>query len=176
MKPSLYACLFAGLVASAPAMAINGYFVDAGGNEDLQSVGLGMIRQWTAQWFTEGSWHLTGYWEGTLDYVHSSDSGGNSLADLGVSPVFRFRPNASGGAQPYWDFGIGLHLVSRVHLDDHHNLGTNLQFGPLVGFGFTFGDKSEFDLGYRFQHISNADLSPHNDGFDVHLIRLTYLY
>jgi hypothetical protein len=176
MKISALALLFAGLAAVAPAMAVDGYVVEAGANGDLQSVRLGMIRQWHEQWFTEGRWHLTGYWEGSLAYLRSDRPQGKQLADAGVAPVFRFRPNASGGAQPYWDVAVSLHALSKTRVDDRHNLGSNLQLGPLVGVGFTFGEKSQYDLGYRFQHLSNAGLSDPNDALDLHQVRLTYLY
>ncbi|MFA5082991.1 MAG: acyloxyacyl hydrolase [Hydrogenophilaceae bacterium] len=176
MKHSAFAFLFAGLAATAPAMAVDGYIVEIGGADRVQSLRIGMIRQWADQWFDEGNWHLTGYWEATLAYLNSNRPEGKSAADAGVSPVFRFRPNAMGGAQPYWDVALGLHLLSRTHLDDQHNLGSALQLAPLIGVGVTFGEKSQYDLGYRFQHLTNFGLQETDDGLSLHQVRLTYLY
>lgn len=168
--------LFAGLVAALPALAVDGYVVEAGAGDDVAAVRVGMIRQWNRQWLDDGHWQLTGYWEGTIAVLDSDAPGGKTVADLGFAPVFRFRPNASGGTQPYWDVALGLHLLSRAKLDDRRRLGSALQFAPLVGVGVTFGEKSQYDLGYRFQHYSNLGLSEPDDGLDLHQVRLTYLY
>lgn len=173
---ALSSILLAGLAASGPSFAIDGYFVDAGGNNRLQSLKLGMIRQWQEQWLRRDHWHVTGYWEAALAYLHSDGPASKTVAEVSVTPIFRFRPDASGGVQPYLDAGVGLHLLSTSKIDANHDLGTALQFGPLLGLGVTFGDKSQFDVGYRFQHISNAGLTTPNDGLNLHEVRLTYLY
>lgn len=176
MKNRAIALLFAGLAATAPAMAVDGYIVEIGGASNIQSLRTGMIRQWTEQWFPEGHWHLTGYWEATLAYLNSDDSKGKSAADASFAPVFRFRPNALGGAQPYWDLALGLHLLSTQKLDAKHDLGSPLLLAPLVGVGVTFGEKSQYDLGYRFQHLTNFGIKEPDDGLSLHQVRLTYLY
>jgi opacity protein-like surface antigen len=170
------ASLFSGLVFATPSLAIDGYFTDIGGNNGIQSIKIGMIRQWHDQWLHRANWHMTGYWEAALAYIKSDGLNGTGIADASLTPVFRLRPDASGGVQPYLDAGVGLHLVSKNRLDDNSKLGCNVQFGPLLGLGVTFGEKSQYDFGYRFQHISNGDMAKPNDGFDLHEIRLTYLY
>lgn len=176
MKLSAVAVLFAGLAAALPASAVDGYIVEFGGSNSIQALRVGMIRQWTEQWFPEGHWHMTGYWEGTLAYLNSDDNQGKSTADAGVAPVFRFRPNAQGGPQPYWDVALGLHLLGTHKLDAKHDLGSSLLLSPLVGVGITFGEKSQYDLGYRFQHLTNFGMKDPDDGLSLHQVRLTYLY
>lgn len=176
MKHSAIAFLFAGLAASAPALAVDGYIVEIGGANNIQSLRLGMIRQWADQWFPDGHWHLTGYWEATLAYLNSDNDKGKTAADAAFAPVFRIRPNAMGGAQPYWDLALGLHLLSARKLDAKHDLGSPLLVGPLVGVGVTFGEKSQYDLGYRFQHLTNLGIRDTDDGLSLHQVRLTYLY
>lgn len=173
---STIASLFTGLIAAAPVHAVDGYIAELGVGSDLEAIRVGKIRQWNSQWFEEGHWHLTGYWEGSLGLIHSARGTGNNAADLGITPVFRLRPNALGGTQPYWDVALGFHLLSRVSLDNKHKLGSALQLAPLVGVGVTFGEKSQFDLGYRFQHLNNAGLVEPNDGLSLHQVRLTFLY
>ena len=70
--------LLAGLAVSAPSFAIDGYFADAGGAASIQSVKLGMIRQWHRQWLHRNNWHLTGYWEFALGYLKSDAPGGTA--------------------------------------------------------------------------------------------------
>jgi len=174
MKHSAVALLLT--VLATPAMALDGYIAEAGGGEGVHSVRIGMIRQWDQQWFSEGHWHVTGYWEASLGQLSSDRADGHSAADLAFTPVFRLRPNASGGAQPYWDIALGLHLLSSTRLDHKHAFSSAVQFGPLVGVGVTFGEKSQYDLGYRFQHLTNANVSQPNPDLNLHLVRLTYLY
>jgi hypothetical protein len=176
MKNSAIALIFVGLTAAASAMAVDGYLVEAGGNGDIQSLRVGMIRQWAGQWFAEGRWHLTGYWEGSAAVVNSNRAGGKTVADLGFTPVFRFRPNAMGGSQPYWDVALGLHLLSDSKIDSRHDLGSAVQLAPLVGVGVTFGEKSQYDLGYRYQQLGNLGIKDPDDGLRLHQVRLTYLY
>jgi lipid A 3-O-deacylase len=175
MNVRAVALLLAGM-ASLPAMALDGYVAEIGGGEGINSARIGMIRQWDKQWLTEGHWHLTGYWEGSVAVLRDDSSKGKTFGDIAFTPVFRFRPNASGGPQPYWDMAVGLHLLSRTGVNDKNDLGSALQFGPLVGVGLTFGEKSQYDFGYRFQHLSNGDIKEPNDGLNLHLVRLTYLY
>jgi hypothetical protein len=176
MKQSVIVFLFTALAAAAPAIALDGYIAELGTGDEIQSVRVGMIRQWDKQWLSDGHWHLTGYWEATMAYLNSDRPQGKGAADIGLAPVLRFRPNATGGSQPYWDIALGLHLLSRTKLDAKHNLGTALQLAPLVGVGVTFGEKSQYDLGYRFQHLTNGGIKDPDDGLELHQVRLTYLY
>ncbi|MDR3394497.1 MAG: acyloxyacyl hydrolase [Parasulfuritortus sp.] len=176
MRPVLLVFLITSLAAAMPSQAIDGYFTDIGGASGIQSAKIGMIRQWHQQWLQRSNWHMTGYWEAALAYLKSDGPGGVGLADASVTPVFRLRPDASGGVQPYLDAAIGLHVLSRTRLDDNHAFGNTLQFGPLLGLGVTFGEKSQYDFGYRFQHLSNAGIAQPNDGVNLQEIRLTYLY
>ena len=176
MRPVALALLLTGLTTALPSFAIDGYFADLGGASGIQSLKVGMIRQWHQQWLHRSNWHMTGYWETALAYLRSDRPGGNGLADASLTPVFRLRPDASGGVQPYLDFAVGVHVLSKDKLDDSHNFGTALQFGQLFGLGVTFGEKSQYDLGYRFQHLSNLGTATPDDGANLHEVRLTYLY
>jgi hypothetical protein len=164
------------MAVAMPSLAIDGYFTDIGGADSIQSIKLGMIRHWRQQWLQRDSWHITGYWETALAYLKSDSPNGTNMADASLTPVFRLRPDASGGVQPYMDAAIGLHLLSKSRLDNNHDLGCNVQLGPLLGLGVTFGEKSQYDFGYRFQHISNGGIAQPNDGLNLHEVRLTYLY
>ena len=175
MKLSAITLLFAGL-AALPVQALDGYVAEAGASGDIKSVRVGMIRQWDAQWLTEGDWHVTGYWDAGVAYLNDARPEGRDAASIGLSPVFRFRPNASGGSQPYWDVALGVQVLSRTKLDNRHDLGSTVQLAPLVGVGVTFGEKSQYDLGYRFQHLTNLGLEQPDDGLSQHQVRLTYLY
>ena len=47
------------------------------------------------------------------------------------------------------------------------DLSTAWQFGSHIGAGVTCG---QFEIGYRFQHLSNASIKEPNDGIDFHIL------
>jgi lipid A 3-O-deacylase len=67
--------------------------------------------------------------------------------------------------------GVSPTFLSR-HQFIQANLGTDFQFTSRVGAEWKFA--SHWSLGYRFEHISNADISPNNPGLNMHLLGLTY--
>ncbi len=54
------------------------------------------------------------------------------------------------------------------------NFGSNAQFTSSGGLDFDLG--SEFRLSYRFQHMSNAGLSIHNPGLNLHMFGVSYAF
>lgn len=143
---------------------------------DRDQVQIALSRAWTRQWFTQGDWYLGGYWEVSLARWTSSAPRGRHIGDLGVTPVLRLQPKAQSGWRPYLEGGIGLHLVSHTHVDAKHDLGSAFQFGDHVGAGLLLGKRSQFDLGYRFQHLSNGGIKDPNSGINFHQLRLGYLF
>ena len=165
------------LVATAPATAadIAGLTIaGADGRRDTETFRLGIRSYWDRFWFTEGDWQLGAYWEAQLGYWDSDKSGAghDDLAEISLTPVFRLEPKSAraGGFSPYVEGGIGLHLLSNTSIGNRQ-LSTMLQFGSLVGAGFRFGDAGRYQLGYRFQHISNASIKSPNDGMNLNEIR-----
>ena len=69
--------------------------------------------------------------------------------------------------------GFSPTLLSR-HDFVEKDLGTYVQFTSHVGLNWDFA--RHWRLGYRFQHMSNADLSKHNPGLNMHLIGLSYRF
>ncbi|HEY5914930.1 MAG TPA: acyloxyacyl hydrolase [Verrucomicrobiae bacterium] len=80
-------------------------------------------------------------------------AGPGALLGCGVFPV-----TFEGGLSPTFlsqpDFGT-------------KNLGSNAQFTSYAGLNFHLG--STVRLSYRFQHMSNAGLSSHNPGLNLHM-------
>jgi hypothetical protein len=69
------------------------------------------------------------------------------------------------------DGGSSVAYLSRYRFADKH-LGGNLQFISHLGIEYLL--QPELGLGYRVQHMSNADLYPENPGVDLHLLQLSY--
>ena len=92
-----------------------------------------------------------------------------------MTPVLRLQrdANLSSGVTPYAEAGIGTHLFSNTKLGNR-DFSTAFQFGSIVGVGVGFGERGQYELSYRFQHLSNADIKKPNDAHDLHLLRLGY--
>ena len=81
----------------------------------------------------------------------------------------------SGYRGAYLEGGIGVHLLSATSLGSKR-FSTALQFGEHLGFGYRFGARGAFDLGYRYQHVSNADIKHPNSGIEFNQVRLQYWF
>ncbi|GEM_PF-3800856 len=90
--------------------------------------------------------------------------------DMGFQPVLRYSYDRY-EISPYLDLGAGIHFLSRANIRGRQ-LGGAFQFSVLAGTGVCFYKK--WDIGYRFFHISNADIHDNNDGRDEHLVVLTW--
>ena len=177
MKRHLVLLLFAGLGLASSSRAADGIAIEAGWGDDSTDMGqVSLIRQWDRQWFTQGNWYLTGYWEASVGRWHSTSAGGNDIWDLGLAPVFRLQTRANSGWRPYVEGAIGAHFISDTHVNAGRDMGSAFQFGDHLGVGLVFGDKGQLDLGYRFQHLSNADIKSPNNGIDFQQIRFAYYF
>ncbi len=174
MKAVLIATTFAVTLASAPASAIDGFAVEGGSGNGVDMGRIAAQWDWSQHWFQGRDWHLGGYWDLALGYWdrgRAAPGQHDSLLDIGLTPTFRLEPNGLKGA--YADAGVGLHLLSHTTLGDRR-FSTAFQFGNHVGIGYRFGVKQAFDLGVRFQHLSNASIKQPNTGINFGQVRLQY--
>lgn len=176
------------LTGTGPAGASSKHYFDSlsltlGTDEDsLDSdvYRLGLQKKWRSTWFNSGAWYVGGYWDTELAYISADDASGDEnddLFDLSLTPVFRLQRDTalSSGVSPFAEAGIGTHLLSETRLADQ-KFSTLFQFGSLIGLGVGFGKHGQYELSYRFQHISNADIKTPNDGLNLHLLRLGYAF
>jgi len=148
-------------------------------NKETTLYRIGLQNKWDRTWLNDGAWYVGGYWDAELAYLESDhkNSENDELFDLSLTPVFRLQRDASlsSGISPYAEAGIGPHLLSETRLGvDRYS--TAFQFGSLVGVGLGFGDKGQYEISYRFQHLSNANIKRPNDGINLHLLRLGYSF
>jgi hypothetical protein len=172
--PALRAGVLLAALSSAPAFAIDGFAVEYGRGEGVDRGVLSLQWDWGRQLYRGSDWNLGGYWDLSLAQWHNGSvaPGQNEdITDVGFTPVFRVQPNSLVG--PYFEAGIGVHLFSHASIGDKR-LATPFQFGDHLGFGYRFGAKSAFDLGYRFQHHSNAGIKHPNPGINFHQVRVQY--
>lgn len=161
------------------AYAVDSMVVELGsGFDDDDGVDIGRVGvtwDWDRTWFNAGSWHVTGQWEAGIGYWDASPgtTGNDSVTEVSLTPVFRLVPRQlSKNGTPYIEGGAGIHLLSDDTIENK-DIGTSLQFGPLIGLGVSF---EHFEIGYRLRHLSNAGLDDNNPGVNFHMIRLGYRY
>ncbi len=162
------------LLSTAPAWALSGVAIEIGHADHTRILRASTLWNPDQRWLSGAGWNLTphiyagvGVWDGTAAHT---------ATEVFVTPSVRFRPKATSGQQPYVEAGLGVHLISESRLDDQHDLGANLLLSEHLGMGIVFGDRSQYDLGYRFQHLDNAGRRATNPGLNAHQVRLLYNY
>jgi lipid A 3-O-deacylase len=179
--------LTAAMVAASPAaFAIDGVSFEGGrSNSSYTNVDLyrvGVLWDWNKKLVDFGGWHIGGFWDVSLGYWDNSSpvqTGGYSISglqEIGVTPTFRLQQNTIAGFSPYAEIAIGFHLLSETSVSAQRQFGSSFQFSDHIGAGFRFGDKGRYDIGYRYQHLSNAGLKEPNDGINFHILRLQYRF
>ena len=162
-----------------PAMALDGVAIEAGHGDATSNYRISVQSYWNKRWFTHGKWFLSGYWEFDVGRWISRPgfTGNSSLTEIGITPVFRLQSKERywDSVWPYVEAGVGAHLLSHTQLGNRR-FSTAFQFGDHVGFGVLFGRHGQFDLGYRFQHLSNADIKRPNNGINFNLVRFGYRF
>ena len=166
----------AALVLSAQAayaidgMSINGG-PDSSSHASVDMYRVGLQWKWDKRWFESSNWHLGGYWD------NSSPNRTNSgLWEAAFTPVFRIEQNHLSEIAPYAEFGVGVHLLSETSVSEQRRFSTNFQFGSHVGVGARFGENNAFEIGYRYQHISNAGIDHPNNGINFNILHFGYWF
>ena len=162
------------LVLSFPSIsnAVDGASLEFGAGNGAEMWRVGAQWNWRSKWLQHGNWHMGGYWDAQVGQW--SGSGKATITDFGLTPVFRYQETQPSGLSPYVEGAIGFHLISPVRLDDRRGFSTAFQFGDHIGVGATFGERHNYDLALRFQHLSNAGIKKPNNGINFTQVRLQY--
>ena len=177
MKKLLALLLFS--LITARAYAVDGVSVEYGAGSDGTDMGrVGLLWDWNKSWFNDGDWHVTGFWDASLGQWkgHSSKGNNQTITDIGLTPVFRFEKKNPSGMAPYIEGAIGFHLISPTFLNSDRKFTTAFQFGDHIGFGMRFGAHPKYDLGYRYQHLSNGSIKAPNHGINFNQIHCDYRF
>ena len=170
--------LVSALLFSTSVFAVDGVSVEYGNGDATNMARVGANWKWDKQWFTEGNWLVTGFWEASVGRWdgHSAAGDNQTITDLSITPVFRFQQKNPSGFAPYAEAAIGFHLITPTFINADRKFSTAFQFGDHVGLGVRFGDRQQFDLGYRFQHLSNGSIKKPNQGINFNQIRFGYQF
>ena len=164
------------LLLSSNACAVDGMSFEVGNGDSADTARVGAIWNWEKKWFTEGDWLVTGFWEAAVGTWrgHSTVGNNQTITDFGITPVFRLQQKNLTWFAPYGEAAIGFHLISPTFIYANRKFGSSFQFGDHVGFGVRLGERHQFDLGYRFQHLSNGSIKKPNQGINLNQIHFAY--
>lgn len=162
------------------AWAFNALTVDVGyGMEDTRLLRLNLSVVKPRHYPASDGWQWSRSWEANLSYwylykIEEDEEGEENLLELGLTPNFRLaRDKAWDWGRPYLEAGLGLHLLSKVHIGTR-DLGSSLQFGTHAGFGIRFGHDEQYELAWRIEHLSNGGLKEPNPGINFSMLRIGY--
>ncbi len=169
-------CFLCALCFSGSVLAMDGLSVEAGRGMDTNVARIGAVFNFDRQWFTEGDWQVSGFWEAMAGQWrgHSRFGNNQTITDISLTPVFRLQQKNPAGLSPYLEAAIGFHLISPDFINQNRRFGSSLQFGDHVGAGVTFGDHHQYDLAYRFQHLSNGGIKEPNEGINLNEVHFIY--
>nr|WP_242431768.1 acyloxyacyl hydrolase [Burkholderia ambifaria] len=85
------------------------------------------------------------------------------LTELGLSPILRLEKHG-GHVVPFVEGSVGVRILSHAGTSDQHRMGSAFQFSDMVGVGVGLGKNAATEIGFRFQHISNAGIKEPNPG------------
>ena len=157
-----------------PSHAVDGMAIESGQDHRTDMWRVSAQWQWLQCWLQGERWHLGGFWDlGLTQWEQSVPGERTRLREIGLTPTFRLQANNLRGV--YLEAGIGAHLLEATSLGNKR-FGTAFQFGDHFGFGYRFGASGEFDIGYRYQHLSNAGIKLPNSGLDSNQLRLQYWF
>lgn len=113
--------------------------------------------------------HGSGFWRGNVELAGSVFGGpiingqGSYVAGVTAWSRYNFVPSA-GHFVPFVQAGVGV-----TSIDDHELVGQDFNFNLNLGAGarYFFSPNWSVNLEYRYQHISDANLTPHNVGVDA---------
>jgi lipid A 3-O-deacylase len=164
------------IAATSPsAYAIDSVALGVGKSDGADLVRIAAQQNWQRTW-TLRNFTVTAFWDYAVGYWRAEQlgEGKRDIIDVGVTPVFRLSYDKLDRVLPYLEAGIGVHLLSHTVNSEKIKLSTAFQFGDQIGAGLRFGPHYQYDLSYRFQHLSNASIKTPNDGANYHQLRFTY--
>lgn len=169
-----FGLLMGALLFSGSLQALDFVSAEYGNGDSVDMARVGAGWDWQQQWFTDGDWLVTGSWEASIGSWQGRGAAGGSVTDIGITPVFRLQQKQPSNVAPYFEGAIGFHLLSQTSINGNRHFGSSFQFGDHLGAGVRFGERRQFDLAYRFQHLSNGSIKQPNQGINFHQLRFAY--
>lgn len=162
-------------VFASPSHAVDSVSLELGSGNKTRLVRAGMQWHWESKWNIAENAQLSGLWDLSLAQWrgrrHKNQAGDTQdLIAIGISPMLRLASRENTG--PYFETGLGPHLLSDNYDNNGRQLSTRFQFGSHLGLGYIFSNG--LDVALRFQHYSNASIKKPNDGVNFLILRFSY--
>lgn len=165
--------LLLGSVAPARALELDGVRLLAGGALDLGDVDGGGISLIFSPEPTPGWARYLGrdfHWEFAATSWSNAAADGGDVQTVHVGPVWHYTPSIL-PVQGFVEFGTAIARVSEQRLSDR-DLGAHAHFTTHVTFGWRPRRRSDWQLGLRLRHTSNAGRGDPNPGIDIAMFEL----
>lgn len=131
---------------------------------------LGLKKPFSSTLYKNNYGWLGGYYEASVNYW---EKGGDTMYAFAFSPVFVYYfGEKSKKIHPYLEAGIGLSCLSDTMISGR-NLSSHFNFEDRIGSGIRM---EHFDLNGRYMHYSNAGLKKPNQGIDIIIFTLSYIF
>lgn len=164
--------------AASGAHADNTFGIQLGpgvADHNVKKLDLGLVWDPDLQWWHIGGFHFTVVGEAHVAYwkLDAEDAVYSHIWEYGVTPVFRFIKD-TGWFKPFFEAGVGARFLSHVRQTPDRTTSTSFQFADMVGVGVQFGEHGIYQAGFRFEHLSNADIKQPNPGMNFSQIYFQY--
>lgn len=147
--------------------------IDKGSDNTVQHLRIALGADWQEAIYESKHFLVDGRWEINSNFWQSTQKNPTNKNGwiIGLTPVFQYSPKdtwANGVVNPYFELGGGPQFLSDSYIENE-NKSTQFQFGSILGFGVS---NKLFEIGYRYLHISNANIELPNPGTDFHNIHV----
>jgi lipid A 3-O-deacylase len=144
-------------------------------DHDVRKLDLGLVWDPGLQWWHFAGFHFTVVGEFHAAYWKLNETAASqpNIWEFGVTPVFRIIKD-TGWIRPFFEAGVGVRGLTHVELTPDRTLSSAFQFADMVGVGAQFGDHQNYQAGFRFQHISNADIKRPDPGLNFTWVYVQY--
>lgn len=143
--------------------------LDVGADNSTHNERIALGADWHEALFESKHFEINGRWEVNINRWHSSKKHpvNKSGYIVGLTPVFNYTWK-TGSVKPFLELGGGPQYLSDVTIENEFK-STQFQFGSILGLGI---QTDRFEIGYRYLHISNANIELPNPGTDFHNLHL----
>ncbi len=147
--------------------------LDIGADRTTEQIRISLGADWNQPVYEAQNWHVIGRLEGSLQKWWSTLP--NSLNKegyiLGITPVFHYQLKHM-NFTPFIEMGGGPYLLNNIVIENEYK-STQFQFGSIFGLGMKH---KQFEISYRYLHISNAGIEMPNPGTDFHSLHMAYSF
>jgi lipid A 3-O-deacylase len=143
----------------------DGWFVEGGaGQHGVANATAGVVWDWQWEKLRRKAF-LTAHTEvfASVWSARGFESDRQQFWLVGVLPLLRMQ--LSQGRSPWHiEIGIGASWMNRHYVTPDRQQGTQWNFYDVLGAGYSFGERRQHEVGFRFVHLSNCNIREPNPG------------